>query len=167
LQKRKEKTGHNLGKHWKVRDSSKMREARKKLMKKPEVRQKIREWQLNHPNKKYSGTKIELKMREELDRRGFVKNRDYFCNICLDKIANVDIYLPAYKIVIECDGCRYHYCKQCKVSSEYFRNRPADDIRKNEALRNAGYFVYRFWEHEINKSTKECVNTLDLTTSLL
>lgn len=163
------KKGHKLNvgnqntkdKSWKIKNTSNMKGQNSKgYSRTNEQKQKLREWNINHPNKKFSGTSIELKMREELDKRGFIKDIDYFCNVGLNKIANVDIYLPEYKIVIECDGCRYHYCKQCKTTSEHFRDRPANDKRKTERLQNTGYFVYRFWEHEINKSVTSCLNLI-------
>lgn len=123
------------------------------------TKQKQKEWHIAHPNKKFSGTKIELKMREELNRRGFIKDADYFCNIDVNKIANVDIYLPAYKIVIECDGCHYHPCKLCKI---FPKERHSNDALKTKQLRKAGYIVYRFWEHEINKDVGKCVDSINL-----
>src|SRR3989304_8154763 len=114
----------------------------------------MREAKLNRPVKKFSDTKIELKIRAELDRRRFEKDKDYFCNINVDNIANVDIFLPALKIVIECDGCRYHACKQCGFT-KYYQNVIMLDKRKTDLLEKAGYKVYRFWEHEINESPEK------------
>ncbi len=81
-------------------------------------------------------------------------------NVGLDKIANVDIYLPAYRIVIECDGCRYH---SCKIHSPHtYTNTPEIDAMKIKMLNEAGYQVFRFWEHEINESPKLCLNKIKI-----
>jgi len=124
-----------------------------------EFKIKRREYNINNPNKKFTGTKIELKIREELEKRGFKKDKDYFYNIGLANIANVDIYLPAYRIVIECDGCRYHACHQCGFT-KYFQESIENDVRKTKELTDVGYIVYHFWEHEINLSPEECINKI-------
>ncbi len=143
------------GKQHTVETIQKMRETKSK----PDVIKKMREAKLNNPIKKFSNTSIELKIQAELNKRGFVKDKDYFCNVNVKNIANVDIFLPALKIIIECDGCRYHACQQCGFT-EYYQEIPEKDVRKTKLLNKAGYKVYRFWEHDINKSSKDCINTI-------
>jgi len=121
---------------------------------------KISEWNINHPNRKFSSTSIELKIREELEKRGFRKDVDYYCNVGLCKIANVDIYLPAFKIVIECDGCYYHNCLD-HFPNEHKETREADE-RKTRILMYNGFNVYRFWEHEINESAEKCIDKIKI-----
>lgn len=74
-------------------------------------------------------------MRNMLDALGV----SYLQNHPLDKIANVDFYIPHKKLVIECDG-------------DYWHNLPGvqeNDRRKTLQLEAKGYKVLRFWEHEI------------------
>lgn len=59
----------------------------------------------------------------------------------------VDIFIPNFNIVIECDG-------------EYWHNYPEGTERdryKTEKLENVGYLVLRFWEREIHENVEECV----------
>lgn len=127
------KKGHkiNFGRRWKMLE---------------EQKKKLREWQLRHPNKKFCNTKIEQKIAEELTRREIY----YQQNIGLVKIANVDFYLPEYRIVIECDGDYYHNMPGMKEKDE----------KKTNLLKFNGFNVHRFWEHEINKSPEGCVNKI-------
>lgn len=112
----------------------------------------IREYVLSHPNRVFKDTKIELKIEEELKKRGIV----YEKQVPLCKIALVDFYLSDYKIVIQCDGCYYHNCLE-----HYPNEHKESRIRcsgQDVVLKSNGFKVYRFWEHEINKSAEECIN---------
>ena len=121
-----------------------------------EHKKKVSEWHINHPNKKFSNTKIEQKIAKELNKRGIY----YQQNIGLCNIANVDFYLPEYRTVIECDGCYYHGC--LVHHPDCYREVKERDRKKTELLMFHGFNVYRFWEHEINKSAKNCINTITL-----
>ena len=65
------------------------------------------------------------------------------CNITV-----ADFYLPEFNLVIYTDGDYWHNLSLVK-------NR---DEEQNIILRQNGYQVLRFWEHEINRSVGECVN---------
>lgn len=108
--------------------------------------QKNREWHIDNPNKKFRDTSIELKIEVELLRR----NINYQKQIPLCKVARVDFYLPEYRIVIQCDGDYYHNLPGYKERDE----------RQNKVLIFNGFNVYRFWEHEINKSPQKCIDKL-------
>lgn len=199
---KKGKPSGTEGKHWKIRDTSKMKETKnflghkhteeskqknrekhigtkqteKTKQKRAESRklffqnggiggmknkkqtektkEKIREWQINHPNKKFSNTIIEQKIAAELIKRGI----HFQQNIGLANVANVDFYLPEYHVVIECDGCYYHGCP-IHHPRERKETREADR-RKTELLKYHGFNVYRFWEHEINESAEKCINKI-------
>ncbi len=118
-------------------------------------RELTRERNIKYPNKKFSNTKIEQKIATELTKRGIYFQQ----NIGLSNIANVDFYLPEYRIVIEADGCLYHACQQCGFI-KYYQDVPLNDIRKMNLLKFNGFNVYHFWEHEINKSPEECINKI-------
>lgn len=91
-------------------------------------------------------TKIELAVQSELDNRGITYEHPYNAG----GIACVDFYLPKYRIVIQADGDFWHSPKINK----------GRDIAQDAALGFLGYKVYRFWEHEINKSAKECIDSI-------
>jgi len=109
---------------------------------------KQRRSMIGNPNRKFKDTNIELKVEAELQRR----NINYQKQVPLCKIAIVDFYLPEYRIVIQCDGDYWHSLPKQKEK----------DIRQDTVLTFNGFNVYRFWEHEINKSVKECINRLCL-----
>ncbi|MCG7345320.1 endonuclease domain-containing protein [Sporosarcina sp. ACRSL] len=89
-------------------------------------------------------TSIEIKMAEELERRG-IKFIEQFN---LDNIFVPDFYLPEYRIIVECDG-------------DYWHNLPSvikKDNRKNAYYKSRNYSYFRFWEHEINTDVEACVD---------
>ena len=120
-----------LGKRWKWTEESK---------------QKLREYVVNHPCKKFKDTSIELKIEEELKERDISYKKQF--PLC--KVARVDFYLPDSKIVIQCDGDYWHNLINVKEKG----------IKQDKILFENGYKVYRFWEHEINKSPKDCIDTI-------
>lgn len=141
--------GQNKGKHWKIKDTSKMKIASMR----PEVKEKRRIAQLNRKNL-YKNTSIELKIKDELIRRGFIENIDFFRNTPVVKIANVDFYFPKQKLIIQCDG-------------DYWHNLPGrqkKDKEQDKKLKEKSYQVYRFWEHEINESPEVCLNKIKICT---
>lgn len=80
-------------------------------------------------------------------------------------IGNPDVYFPSYKIAVFLDGCFWHGCPKCghipKTNNTYWkakieRNKERDSSKTN-ALKEQGYLVVRFWEHEILENVDECV----------
>jgi len=55
-------------------------------------------------------------------------------------------------IVIECDGDYWHNREDIKKK----------DLTKNKDLIENGYKIYRFWEHEINRSPELCINKIKI-----
>lgn len=72
----------------------KMSESQKGKIISEKTRQRIREYQINHPNRKFKDTEIELKIEKELIKR----NINYQKQVPLCNIAIVDFYLPEYRI---------------------------------------------------------------------
>lgn len=123
----------------------------------PEIQnQNHRIWMITHPNKKYKETGIELKIEEELQKRGVLYNKQ----VPLCKVAIVDFYLPESKTVIQCDGCYYHNCQLHRP--QYNVGVRDKDMKQDILLKASGFKVFRFWEHEINESAEECVNRMGL-----
>ena len=107
---------------------------------------KVKEWDRNHPRNRFQDTSIELKIEAELKRRDI----DYRKQVRLCKVARVDFYLPGDRIIVQCDG-------------DYWHNLPGAqerDERQDKVLIFNGFNVYRFWEHEINKSAEECIDRI-------
>ena len=93
-------------------------------------------------------TSIELKIQNILTTNNIIFNK----HIILLKKYQSDIFIKP-NIVIECDG-------------DYWHNRPdmkERDRIKDIALKNAGYTILRFWEHEINENVERCFNTIHNT----
>jgi DNA mismatch endonuclease (patch repair protein) len=125
-----------------------------------EHKQKNREYSLFHPNRSFKETSIEIKVERELIRRGV----NYQKQVPLCKIARVDFYLPEYRIVIQCDGCFWHGCPiHCPDSHK--EKKPIDD-GQDAVLTFNGFNVYRFWQHDINRSVRDCVDKLGIATNL-
>ena len=114
-----------------------------------DTKQKLREWNIQHPRYKNKDTKIELKVEEELKKKNIVYKKHF----SLYKIANVDFYLPGYDSVIQCDGCYWHNClTHCPNGKVGSRDK---DERQDALLEEQGIRVYRLWEHEINEPDKK------------
>lgn len=110
-----------------------------------ETRKKLSEARLNRilPNK---DTSIERKMQDELASReiGFYKHYPI--------IGQPDIAFPDKKITIFCDGDYWHGKREGRKES---------DARINEQLRNEGWLVLRYWEHEINDNVEGVVDEIE------
>jgi len=58
----------------------------------------------------------------------------------------VDFYLPAYRLVVECDGDYWHNLPGAKWK----------DMRRDATLRKRGIEVLRLTEHDINSNLRGC-----------
>jgi len=107
--------------------------------------EKIREARLNRifPVK---DTDIEILMQDELRRRGVNFERHTpICGIC-----QPDIIFPERRIAVFCDGDYWHGLPEVQ----------AKDRRQEKALRQRGWNVLRFWEHEINSDAQTYVDQI-------
>ena len=121
----------------------KMRESHLGKHPSEEARQKMRQKRLARvlPQK---DTTIEILLQKELDRRNIIyKKHIPICNCC-----QPDIVFLEKKIAVFADG-------------DYWHNRPEmieKDNRQNKVLEENGWTIYRFWEHDIKNSPKNCIN---------
>lgn len=110
-----------------------------------ETRKKMRIARLHTiiPNR---DTGIERKIQDELSSReiGFYKHYPV--------MGQPDIAFPDRKIAIFCDGDYWHG-KREGVQEK--------DNRVNEKLRNDGWLVLRYWEHEINVNAEGVVDEIE------
>lgn len=99
-------------------------------------------------------TKPELLVRGQLFRLGLRFRVDFRAEKDLNRRA--DIAFPRAKLAVMIDGCFWHGCpthyrpsyKNANYwSSKIARNKDRD-ADTNARLRNAGWLVLRFWEHE-------------------
>lgn len=124
----------------------------------------------NMQNIHSKNTKIEVKLRKALWKKGYQYRKNY------DRLpGKPDIVLTKYRIAIFCDGEFFHG-KDWEVlkprleksnNSEFWikkisRNRERDD-EINKRLLYEGWTVIRFWGEDILKRTDECVKVIEET----
>jgi len=108
-----------------------------------------------------TNTKIDLKMNEMLGsaRYKYVMYPKMFCN--------PDFILPRKKIVIFCDGDFWHgyrYLEKKRLSKKFWRDKIERNMRRDQTvsrkLRQEGWSVLRFWEHDIEKNPEKCMRRI-------
>lgn len=106
-------------------------------------------------------TKPEIILRKALSKIGIRGYRLYY-----KLLGTPDIVFPKRKIAIFIDGCFWHKCPKCAIkiplkNREYWNKKIKGNIKRdklvNSQLKEAGWKVLRFWEHEINKNLKRCI----------
>ena len=79
-----------------------------------------------------------------------------------------DFVFQAARLVVFLDGCYWHGCPKCYRApasntgywSEKFRRNKARDRKVRRLLRQQGWRVVRFWEHEIESSPARVVERI-------
>lgn len=124
----------------------------------------------NMQNIHSKNTKIEVKLRKALWKKGYRYRKNY------DRLpGKPDIVLTKYRIAIFCDGEFFHGKDwedlkprlEKSNNSEFWikkisRNRERDD-EINKRLLYEGWTVIRFWGEDILKRTDECVKVIEET----
>ena len=122
----------------------------------------------NMKNIKSKDTKIEIKLRKELWKRGYRYRKNYTL-----LPGKPDIVLTKYKIVIFCDSEFFHG-KDWEVlkpqlergnNAEFwinkiYKNQLRDD-EINKELQFLGWTVVRFWGKDIIKNVEECIQVIE------
>lgn len=106
---------------------------------------------------KFDHTSIELAIEEELRNRNIPFETQ---KVLFNKFL-VDAVIEEYKIVIFSDGCYWHGCPEHKKGFKKLAKRQAIDKSQTIYLEKCGYKVFRFWEHEIKKDVKACVDQIE------
>lgn len=110
-------------------------------------------------------TQPELRIRRILHSRGLRYRTDYAPGE--DRRRRADIVFTRAKIAVFVDGCFWHGCPEHfippKSNPEYWgpkieANRRRD-VETTERLRNAGWTVMRFWEHDDSEVAAEAIAT--------
>jgi len=92
-------------------------------------------------------TSIELKMANELSDRGYA----FYMNHTVGNRCQPDIAFPELKVCVECDGDYWH---NLAINKER-------DARNNQIMKQNGWLVLRYWEHEINANVDGCVDEIE------
>lgn len=111
-----------------------------------------------------SDTKIELRLRSLLHRRGLRYRKDYPVRIA-GRLIRPDIAFTRSKIAVFIDSCFWHLCPkhgQIPSSNSAFwkdklERNAARDREQTEALESEGWTVLRIWEHT---PTEDAVQTI-------
>ncbi len=107
-------------------------------------------------------TKAELILRKAIWAKGCRYRLHY-------KIAGKpDLVFVKRKLAVFIDGCFWHKCPQCyvepKSNSEYWIPKIEKNVQRDqintEKLKNEGWTVLRFWEHEIMKNLNLCLQVI-------
>jgi len=83
-------------------------------------------------------------------------------------IGNPDFIFEEQRLAIFVDGCYWHGCPKCghipKTRSEFWKAKigrtKQRDIEKTQALREEGYIVLRFWEHQLKNGSSPCIEKI-------
>ncbi len=114
---------------------------------------------------KSQNTKPELKLKKTLWNLGFRYRKN------VKKLPGTpDIVFPKDKIVIFVDGEFWHGYNWEEKKSKIKTNRDfwipkierniQRDKRNNQLLSESGWYVLRFWEHEIKKDFEDCISQI-------
>jgi DNA mismatch endonuclease (patch repair protein) len=116
------------------------------------TKQKIREKRLKQilPRK---NTSIERLVFDELLMRGNIFEKHY------PIIGQPDIAFPEQKIAVFCDGCYWHGCQEHCPGKNI--DRREKDQKITNQLREQGWLVLRYWEHEINENPIGIVDEIE------
>ena len=109
-----------------------------------EAKRKIREKRLEQvfPVK---DTLIEVALQNELRKRGIA----FRTHVPLLGKYQVDIFIEP-DVIVECRGDYWHN----------FPDGREQDRKRDEELKEAGYIVFSFWEHEIRTNPEDCVSKI-------
>lgn len=109
---------------------------------------------------KAKDTKIEVMLRKALWARGMRYRKNYKVLHC-----RPDIVITKHKIAIFCDGDfwhgktqeRYKVKTHTKFWNEKIKRNVERDLENTIMLRDNGWIVLRFWEHEIRHNMRSFV----------
>jgi DNA mismatch endonuclease, patch repair protein len=79
-----------------------------------------------------------------------------------------DFIFPKERVAIFLDGCFWHGCKKCRSIPESNRDfwkkkiggNKKRDRETGRKLREAGWLVIRFWEHQIKRKPLKCMDAV-------
>lgn len=106
---------------------------------------------------KGTNTKPEIKLRKLLWQNGL---RGYRTNYSL--LGKPDVVFTRKKLAVFIDGCFWHKCKRCFVKpatrTNFWMKKIDGNVKRdrvvNQKLKNEGWKVLRFWEHQLKKNSE-------------
>ncbi len=106
-------------------------------------------------------SKIEIKIQEKLKENNILFEYHAFL------YGIPDIRLTGTQILIFADGCYWHGCPECNncILNDKKRQQKVHNIHRKDdiianTLKNQGYIVLRYWEHEINNNIDDIVKEI-------
>lgn len=108
-------------------------------------------------------TKAEMKLRMLLRQKGIRSYRLHY-----DLLGKPDIVFPKKKVAVFVDGCFWHKCPlhfvQPQTRKDFWMRKIESNVtrdrRTDEKLKQDGWFVLRFWEHEIEQCSDKVVSKI-------
>ena len=113
-----------------------------------------------------SGTRLELRLRSALARRGI---DGYSCNFPVEGV-KVDIAFPTSRIAVLAHGCFWHGCPICKLPvpkshRSYWTRKFAINRRRDRLVRarltGAGWRLAEVWGHEVDEDLGGVVDRIE------
>lgn len=100
-------------------------------------------------------TRPEVALRSLLHRRGLRFRKDRALKLAHTRV-RPDIVFPSARVAVFVDGCYWHGCAQHKTlpktNTEFWSRKISRNIERDRevdrALRDEGWLVLRFWEHD-------------------
>lgn len=76
-----------------------------------------------------------------------------------------DFVFRRHRIAVFVDGCYWHGCHKCalgaKTNTDYWKPKIAGNVKRDRAntrkLREDGWVVVRFWEHDLKAAPMKCL----------
>ena len=110
---------------------------------------------------KSRNTTPELGLRRSLFRAGMRFRIEYGKE-------KIDIAFPRRRVAIFVDGCFWHSCKLHgtlpRSNTDYWKRKFSENekraIAKDLRLKECGWVVVHFWEHEIKENPEHCVSKI-------
>ncbi len=101
--------------------------------------------------------------------RGALWKRNWRYRIHCDLPGKPDIVFRRHKTIIFVDGCFWHKCPRCfkppKSNIEYWSKKLQRNVERdekyNKILEESGWFVLRFWEHEILENIEKVIGKIE------
>jgi very-short-patch-repair endonuclease len=93
-------------------------------------------------------TDIEQIFREALEQRGLRIGVDFATQYPLRHSFILDFAFPEQKVAVEVDGRNWHSTSDARKYDGF----------KDHVLKERGWRVYRFWDHEVKERADECVD---------
>jgi DNA mismatch endonuclease, patch repair protein len=98
----------------------------------------------------------ELAIRRMMHRAGLRYRVDFPIRPDDGRVVRPDVAFTRVRLAVFIDGCFWHGCPEHHrlpgANVDYWSTKVARtqerDLRDSERMRNAGWFVLRFWEHE-------------------